>query len=69
MPLAESVGAVAALPQHLGERRGARLIGAAGVVETGVEVGEVAHADRVVVASGQQQVRVGEHIAVTWKFV
>ncbi len=54
VPLAERVGAVAALAQHLGERRRLRADRAPGVVEAGVEVGEIAHADRVVVAPGQQ---------------
>ncbi len=54
MPLAERERGVALVAQHLGQRRGMQRHLASHVGEAGVEVGERAHPDLVVVAPGEQ---------------
>ncbi len=55
VPLADDEGRIAVRPQHLRDRAGALRHRAGAVRKAGVPVGEPAHADRVMVAPGQQR--------------
>jgi hypothetical protein len=65
--LAEGRRGVAVVAEHLGDGRRRLRDDARVAVPVVGELGDDAGADAVVVASGHQGARVGEHMAVVWK--